>query len=59
MEGVQVAKSVEGDSVFGGIVADGGGVAGNFTLCDVICSLGTDEEAITSNDGVSCDSGAL
>ena len=59
MECVQVAKGVESDGVFWGIVANCSGVARDFALCDVISGLSTDEEAIASKDGIGSDCGAL
>lgn len=58
-EGVEVVETVNGESVLRGIVTDGSGVTGNLALGDVISSLGTKEEAITTEDGVCGESGAL
>jgi hypothetical protein len=58
-EGIQVAETVKRDRVFGGIVANSGGVATDLALSDIVGSLGTDEEAITAENSVSSDSWAL
>ena len=58
-EGLQVVKTVEGDGVVGSVEANGGGVTGDVTLSDVVCGLSTDEETITSEDGVSGEGRAL
>jgi acetyl-CoA acetyltransferase len=59
MESMQIAESVEGNGVVRSVVTDSSRVTGDFALCDVISSFGTDEEAIASKDGISCDRGAL
>lgn len=58
-EGVEVVETVKGDGVFGGIVTDGRGVASNLTLGDVVSSLGTKKETITTKDGVCSESRTL
>lgn len=58
-EGVEVVETVDGDGVLGGIVADSGGVAGDLALGDVVGSLGTEKEAITTKDGVCSERGTL
>lgn len=58
-KGRQVAQAVQGDGVLGGRKADGTGVTGNGTRGDVVGGLGTDEEAITADDSVGGESGAL
>lgn len=58
-EGLEVAETVEGDSVLGGTVAEGSGVAGDLTLSDVVRGLATEEEAVAADDGVSSEGGAL
>jgi hypothetical protein len=58
-EGIQVAETVESNRVFGGIVANSGGVAGDLAVSDVVGSLGTNEEAIATENGVSSDTGTL
>jgi hypothetical protein len=58
-EGVEVVKTVQGDGVLRGIVADGSGVAGNLSLSDVVSGLRTEEEAIPTEDGVGGECGAL
>jgi len=52
-EGREVAETVEGDGVLGGGVAEGSGVAGEGTGLDVVRGLGTDEEAVVADNGVS------
>jgi hypothetical protein len=59
MESVEVAESMEGDSVFRSIVTNSGRVPCKFAFCDIVSSLSTGEETITSKDGVSSDRGAL
>lgn len=58
-ERVQVVETVKGDSVLGGIVTDSSGITGNLALGDVVSSLGTKQEAITTEDGVRGEGGAL
>lgn len=58
-EGVEVVETVNGDSVLGGIVAKSSGVASDLALGDVISTLSTKKEAITTEDGVCGKSGAL
>lgn len=52
-EGVQVTETVEGDSVFGGVVTNGGGVTGDFAVANVVGGLSTDEKTVTAEDCVS------
>lgn len=58
-EGVQVVEAVYGDGVFGCVVADGGCVAGDVALCDVVRGLCADEETVTAEDGIGCERGSL
>lgn len=51
-EGIQVAKAVKGDSIFRGVVANGSRVTGDLALSDVVRSLGTNEESITTENSV-------
>ena len=58
-EGVEVVETVNGDGVLRGIIADSSSVAGNVALGDIVSSLGTKKEAITTDDGVCSESGTL
>jgi len=52
-KGVQVAKTVEGNSVLGRAEANSSGVLGDAALSDVVGSLGAEQETVTANDSVS------
>jgi hypothetical protein len=58
-EGVEVIETVNGQGVLRGIIAESSGVAGNFALGNIVGSLGTKEEAITTEDGVCGEGGTL
>jgi hypothetical protein len=58
-ERVKVAEAVEGDGVLSRGVTDGSGVAGDATLGNVVGRLGTSDEAVTADDSVSGEGGAL
>ena len=58
-EGGEISETVEGDGVLGCGEAGGGGVAGDFALRHVVGGLGTEEEAVTADDGVCGESWAL
>jgi len=58
-EGVEVVGTVEGNSVVGGVEAEGGSVAGHFALGNVVRGLTTEEEAITAQNGVGSECGTL
>lgn len=58
-EGVEVIETVKGDGILGSIVTDSSGVAGDLALGDVVSSLGTKKETITTEDGVCGESGTL
>ena len=58
-EGVEVVEAMNSQGILRGIIANSSGVAGNFSLGDVVGSLGTKEEAITTEDGVCSESGTL
>lgn len=49
-EDTEVGESVEGDGVGGGGVAGGDGVAGDGTVGDGVGGLGSEEEAVTSDN---------
>lgn len=55
----KVTQGVQGDGVVWGRVTDGGRVTGDGTSEDVVGGLTTDEEALTTDDGVGGESGAL
>jgi len=58
-EGGEVSETVDGDGVLRGGEADGTGVSGDSTGGDVVGSLGTDEETVTTENGVGGEGGAL
>lgn len=58
-EEAEVVETVDGDSVFRGVVANGRGGASDFSLGDVVGRLGTDKETVATEDGVSGECGAL
>ena len=58
-ESAQVTETVEGDGVLGGTVAEGSSVTSNLALSNVVRGLGTEEETVTTENGVSSESGAL
>lgn len=58
-EDAQVVKTVEGNGVFRCVVANGGGEPGELALGDVVGGLSTDKEAVTTEDTVSGECGAL
>ncbi len=56
---VHVVKGLKGDSVFGRVVTDGSSVTADVTVSDVVRSLSTEEETITTNDSIGSEDGAL
>lgn len=58
-ESAQVTETVEGDGVLGGTVAEGSSVTSDLALSNVVRGLGTEEETVTTENGVSSESGAL
>ena len=58
-ESAQVTETVKGDGVLGGAVAEGSSVTSDLALSNVVRSLGTEEETVTTENGVSSESGAL
>jgi hypothetical protein len=58
-EGIEVVETVQGDGVFGGIVPDGGSVAGDVATGDVVRSFGAEKEAVAAQNGVCSESGTL
>jgi len=58
-EGVEVVETMQGDGVVGDVVPDGGGVAGDVATCDVVRSLGAEEETVAAQNGVCIESGTL
>ena len=58
-EEVHVVETVDGDGVVRGTVANGRRVPGDLALGDVVGCLSTDEETVTTEHGVSGESGAL
>lgn len=58
-EDAQVVGGGDGGAVLGRDVADGGAVAGDGGLLDVVAGRGTGEEALVADDGVNVGGGAL
>jgi hypothetical protein len=58
-KGAQVGETVESDRVLGRRETGGNGVLGDTGLSDVVRCFGTDEEAITTEDGVGGKCGTL
>jgi hypothetical protein len=58
-EDAQVVGGGDGGAVLGGDVADGGAVAGQGSLVDIIAGAGTGQEALVADDGVDVGGGAL
>jgi hypothetical protein len=58
-KGAQVGETVESDGILGRRETDGSGVLGDAGLGDVVRCFGTDEEAITTEDGVGGKCGTL
>lgn len=57
--GAQVAKAVEGDGVVGSVEAGTEVVAAELALLDIVAGFGTGKEAVSSQNSVSGESGAL
>lgn len=55
----QVVRGGDGGAVLGHGVADGGAVAGQGSLVDIVAGRGTGEEALVADDGVDVGGGAL
>ena len=47
-----IAQAVESDSIVRSAEADSTGVAGELSVGDVVSGLGTEEESVTTEDGV-------
>lgn len=58
-EDAQVVGGGDGGAVLGSDIADGGAVAGDGGLLDVVTGRGTGEEALVADDGVNVGGGAL
>jgi hypothetical protein len=58
-ESFKVVQAMDGDSVFGGIVTNCSSVTGDIALRDVVGRLGTNQEAVTTKDGIGGESGSL
>lgn len=58
-EGLQVVESVDGDSIIRGVVADCSSIACDVALSDVVSSLSTNQEAVTTQNGVGGKGGTL
>ena len=58
-KGGEVAETVESDVVDFGGVAESTGVSGDGTRGDVVRGLGTDQEAVTADNGVGGEGGSL
>lgn len=57
--GGEVAETVEGDGVVGGVEASAEVVSAQLALLDIVASLGTGKEAVAAENGVSGEGGAL
>ena len=51
-EGLEVVETVDGNGVLRSVEADGGRVAGDLALGDVVGGLSADEETVTAEDSV-------
>jgi hypothetical protein len=58
-ESAHVSETVEGDSVFGSAVAEGGSVTRDTTLGNVVSAFSTEKETIAAEDGVCSEGGSL
>ena len=58
-EGLEVVEGMDRDRVFGGTEAGSESVAADAALGDVVCSLGTNEETVASENRVGGEGGAL
>ena len=58
-EGVEVVQPVKGDSVLRGIIPESSSITGDVATSDVVGSLSTNEETITTKNSVSSESRAL
>jgi len=58
-KGAQIPESMNGDSIFWGAVAECSSISRDTTLSDVVGSLGTKKETITTDDGISSERWAL
>lgn len=58
-EDLERVVGVQGDRVLGGGVASGGGEAGDVGLGDIVGDITTNQEAITANNGITGEGGAL
>jgi len=58
-EGVEVVGAVKGNRVIGSVEAKGSSIAGDLALGDVVRGLGTEEEAVTAENGVGSECGTL
>lgn len=58
-EGGEVTETVKGDGVLGGREADGTSVSGDGAGEDIVRSLGTNKETVTTDNGVSGEGGPL
>ena len=58
-EGFQVVEPMDGDSIFRGIVADCSSVAGDIAFGDIVGRFSTNQEAVTTQNGVGSEGGSL
>lgn len=58
-ESLEVVETVNSYSILGSVVTNGSGISGDLTLSDVICGFSTEQEAITTEDGISGEGRAL
>lgn len=57
--GAQVAQTVEGDGIVGSVEASTKVVSAQLTILDIVAGFSTGKEAITSEDSISSERGAL
>ena len=58
-KGAEVVETVDSDSIFRCVVADRSSVARDLAIGDIVCSLGTKEEAVVAKYGIGGDGGSL
>jgi hypothetical protein len=58
-ESIAAVEGVEGDSIVGGVVTEGSSETGDIALSDIVGSLTTEEEAVTTDDSIGSEGGTL
>ena len=51
-ESFEIVESVDGDSIFRGVVADCGSVAGDVAFGNIVGCLSTNQKTVTTENGV-------